>query len=176
MKVKLVEQMQNYVAETSVGASALRNQGGSGLVEASRKFFKNLDLSTIPTDQATFNKWLDGKSAKLLNQFPGGARNFGAARKALNLFLRSAAYNVFLNRAYKLDKVLPLLEVPLDSYTANHLKSQKISLPTRWAGLKSVSDVEHGTYQLAALELAKRWRVHRVHLDVFFFREEVGAP
>ena len=83
MKAKLVEQMQKYVAETSVGASALRNQGGSGLVEASRKFFKNLDLSSIPTDQATFNKWLDGKSAKLLNQFPGGARNFGAARKAL---------------------------------------------------------------------------------------------
>ncbi len=111
MKAKFVQQMQSYVAETSVGASALRNQGGSGLVQTSREFFKKLNLSSIPKSRTAFNEWLNTQTGKLAKEFPKGARNFGAARKALNLFLRSAAYNVVLNRAHNLDKILPLLEV-----------------------------------------------------------------
>ncbi|MBI4023425.1 MAG: hypothetical protein HY360_00490 [Verrucomicrobia bacterium] len=175
MKAKLIQQMQSYVAETSVGASALRNQGGSGLIETARTFLKNLDLSVIPTDQADFNEWLDKETVKLRNKFPNGARHFGAARKALNLFLRSAAYNVVLNRAHNLDKVLPLLEVPLDSYTAKHLKIHDPDLSMRGFKLKSVRRADYRKYQKAATALATRWKVHRVDLDVFFYREEVDA-
>jgi hypothetical protein len=172
MKAKLVKQMQNYVAETCVGASALRNQGGSGLVSKARKYFKPLDLSKIPTKKVRFRSWLKRRTEKLRCKFPSGARKFGTARKALNLFLRSAAYNVVLNRAYRLDGLLPLLEVPLDSYVAKHLKTHHPSLPTKWVGLKFVTRTNHDKYQLAALALAKRWQIHRVDLDVFFYREE----
>jgi hypothetical protein len=175
MKAKLVKQMQNYVAETSVGASALRNQGGSGLVSKARKYFKTLDLSKIPTKKVRFDSWLKRRTEKLRCKFPSGARKFGTARKALNLFLRSATYNVVLNGAYRLDRLLPVLEVPLDSYVANHLKTRVTSLPDTWVGLKFVSRNKHGEYQNAAGSLAKSWGVHRVDLDVFFYREEAGA-
>jgi hypothetical protein len=175
MKVNLVQQMQSYVAEACLGASALRNQGGSGLVRAARKYFKTLDLSAIPSYGRQFNSWLDQHTDELQSEFPHGAKNFGAARKALNLFLRSAAYNKALNCAHRLDRLLPLLEVPLDSYVAEHLKSHEPSLPNKWERLKFLSKNEHREYQAAARKLAKSWQVHRVDLDVFFYREEVGV-
>jgi hypothetical protein len=175
MKAKLVQQMQNYVAETCVGASAMRNQGGSGLVQAARKYFKTIDLASIPTDESRITDWLENHTDALLLKFPVGARKFGSARKALNLFVRSAAYNRCLNQAFQLDAMLPLLEVPLDSYAAKHLLRHNCAIASKWVGLKFVTRAEHGKYQLAALDLAKRWQVHRVDLDVFFFREEADA-
>lgn len=175
MKVKLVQQMQSYVAETCVGASAIRNQGGSGLIQAARDYFKTVNLSSIPTNETQFVLWLDKHTNTILLKFPAGARKFGTARKALNLFLRSATYNCCLNRAFHLDSVLPLLEVPLDRYAAKHLLKYDFTIATKWVGLKSVSRSDHGKYQRAALDLAKKWKIYRVDLDVFFYREEVLA-
>jgi hypothetical protein len=175
MKVVLVKQMQSFVAETCVGASAIRNQGGSGLVQATREYFKALNLATIPTDARSNGSWLVKYTDALLLKFPVGARKFGTARKALNLFLRSAAYNCCLNRAFHLDSILPLLEVPLDSYTAKHLLAHDPAIATKWVGLNNVTGADHAKYQLAALDLANRWHVNRVDLDVYFYREEAGA-
>ena len=174
MKAKLVQQMQSYVAETCVGASAIRNQGGSGLVQAAREYFKTVGLASIPTKESRLSPWLEAHTNALLRKFPAGARKFGTARKALNLFLRSAAYNCCLNRAFELDSVLPVLEVPLDSYAAKHLLKHDAAIAKKWVGLKFVTRVAHGKYQSAALDLAKRWQVNRVDLDVFFYREEAG--
>lgn len=171
VKTKLVAQMQSYVAETCIGSSALRNQGGSGLIAASREFFKSIDFVQIPSTQDEFDKWLGEKTRELLLNFPVACRPFGAARKALNLFLRSAAYNIVLNRASDLDRLLPLLELPLDSFAANHLKTLYPSLPKKWIGLKYISSTEHTEYQQAAQKIAARGQVHRVDLDVFFYRE-----
>ena len=175
MKAKLVQQMQSYVAETCVGASAIRNQGGSGLVQGAREYFKTVDLASIPTDESRIGPWLEHHTDALLLKFPVGARKFGTARKALNLFLRSASYNCCLNRAFHLDSVLPLLEVPLDSYAAKHLLTHDPAIATKWVGLKTVTRAEHAKYQLAALALAESWQVLRVDLDVFFYREKAGA-
>lgn len=175
MKSHLDKQMQSYIAETCIGASALRNQGAKNLVKKSRAFFKTLDLASVPRQRAEFEQWLDQKTDDLCAQFPSKARRFGAARKAMNLFLRSAAYNIVLNRTFSLKSLLPLLELPLDSYAAKHLRAHDGSLPGTWLGLKALLPNQNSQYQETARRLARQWRVHRVDLDVFFYREEVHA-
>lgn len=175
MKSKLVQQMQSYVAETCIGASSIRKQGGSGLIQAARDYFRLLDLLAIPKETGRFNTWLDEHTDRLLLTFPDGARNFGAARKALNLFLRSSAYNCCLNKAFGLDAVLALLEVPVDSYAAKHLLHHDPTVAKNWIGLKKVTKDEHCKYQTAARVLATQWGIHRVDLDVFFFRRDAGS-
>ena len=175
MKKSLVRQMQDYVAETCIGASAMRNQGGKGLVKTCRDFFKKLDLSRIPRRQTQFEKWLDFKTYQLRAKFPRRAQKFGTARKALNLFLRSAAYNFLLDRKYSLESLLPMLEVPLDHDVAYNLRTRDQSLPRKWPGLKWITDAQHGEYQRSAGQLANEWRLCRVHLDVFFYRNNEFA-
>lgn len=170
---EIVLQMQCFIAETCIGASSLRGQGASGLIRESRNFFKELDLSSIPTEQSQFTKWLDRKTERLRGKYSANAQNFGAARKALNLFLRDVSYNVILNRAFGLNPVLSLLEVPVDSFTAKHLKKHDPTLPAKWSGLKRVTKEHHKEYQYAASMIAKKWKVNRVDLDIFFFREDV---
>ena len=172
MKAMLVQQMQSYVAETCVGASAIRNQGGSGLIRAARDYFKSINLAALPRSEQMLAPWLDENTEALLSRFPAEARRFGTVRKALNLFVRSAAYNCCLNRAFSLDDLLPWLELPLDSYAAKHLLKHDPKIAPKWVGLKSVTKAEHHKYQAAALRLAQRWEVNRVDLDVFFYREE----
>jgi len=175
MKDKLVHQMQSYVAETCIGASSIRKQGGSGLIQAARDYFKSLDLAAIPKEKGRFNTWLDEHTERLLLNFPDGTRKFGTARKALNLFLRSATYNCCLNQAFRLDAVLAVLEVPVDRYTAKHLLHHDPTIAKKWVGLKTVTKEEHSKYQAVASALATQWEIYRVDLDVFFFRREAGS-
>jgi hypothetical protein len=166
--------MQNFIAEVCIGASALRGQGGSGLIQCCRDFFKRIDFSKIPMEQKEFAVWLETNTEELRATFPKVARNYGAARKALNLFLRDASYNVILNRAYDLDRLLPLLEVPVDSFTANHLHKYEPSIILKkWDSLKRVKDTELKKYQEAAQLLAEKWGINRVDLDAFFYREKL---
>ena len=171
MSKYLAKAMQRFIAETCIGAPALRNQGAPGLVGAARKFFKKMKLASIPKDAGPFAAWLDEQTIVLLDHFPPAARHFGTARKALNLFLRSATYNIVLNREYGLDALLPLLEVPLDSYVARHLRHCVPSLPRRWAGLKRLDAATHRQYQKAAAFIAEWDGGYRVDADVFFFRK-----
>jgi len=175
MRPDLIKQMQRYVAETCVGASAIRNQGGSGLIQAARDYFNSINLASVPRDAHQMNLWLDKHTRALLRRFPEEARFFGTARKALNLFLRSAAYNAQLQQAFRLKQVLPLLEVPVDSYTSAHLLAWGPGIAGRWKGLKQLSEMDHAAYQAFAQTLARRWRIHRVDLDVYFYREEVPS-
>jgi hypothetical protein len=46
---------------------------------------------------------------------PAGAKNWGAARKALNLVLRDILYNQYLQREYGFNRIGKWLELPLDS-------------------------------------------------------------
>ncbi len=172
-KIELANKMQDFIAETCIGASSLRGQGASGLIRESRKHFKSLDLSMIPVSESVFNEWLNRQTDRLLRKFPERAKNHGAARKALNLFLRSACYNVVLSKTHGLNRLLPLLEVPVDSFTADHLRWHDRTLPKKWAGLKWVEKKELSLYQSSASALAKRWSVNRVDLDIFFFREDL---
>ena len=170
-KDEILTAMQSFVAELAVNSSVIRNQGAGGLIATARDFFKKIDLSAIPLDSADFAGWLDSKTADLLAQFPANASYFGTARKALNIFLRDAVYNTALNHAFRLDGPYPLMEAPIDSYAAKHLRALcGNSVPRVWPGLKHLTATEHDQYQQAATGLAQKWGVHPADLDVFFFR------
>lgn len=91
-EVKFIKQVQCKVAVSAVGPSALRGQG-TGVLYSVQKRLKNIDLSSLPTEnQEEFKKWLDQQTDAILRKLPVDNKPWGAARKALNLFLRDVLY------------------------------------------------------------------------------------
>jgi hypothetical protein len=89
--------MQRYIAVTTIGPSALRNQGSKGVIKAAQNHLAVIDLGAFHTkDEQAFLKVLDTETAELREALPKGSRHWGAARKACNLFLRDICYNRFL--------------------------------------------------------------------------------
>jgi hypothetical protein len=78
----------------------------------------------------------------------------------------------FLARShYKLGRIEHLLELPMDQFAADHLKDEPEgqALP-RWKGVIHLTPEASAAYQAAAQQVAKRKSIHRVHLDVFYWR------
>lgn len=168
--------MQNRIAETAVGPSALRNQGAPGVVGVARNFFKELDLGRFAVaSERVFIQRLNAATANLCKRFPRGARNWGAARKALNLFLRDALYNTFLSKHYHLGRLEAWLEIPLDRDVAAGLYSDSHGdrLP-KWIGFKHLKPEVSKIYQQAAKLVAKKQHIERVHLDLTYWRSKAG--
>jgi len=119
-----IETMQRMTAVTAVGPSALRGQG-KGVLKAAQLYLGSINLSEIPTaTPEEYEDWLDTHTDTLLNTLPIRNRPWGAARKALNLFMRDALYNQYLNDHYGIRKIETWLEVPLDSAVAKGLKKR----------------------------------------------------
>jgi hypothetical protein len=172
MKRQLVEQVRNRVAQTAVGPSALRNQGGRYVVQRAREFLRRIDLSRINVNtEAEFRRRLDKLTEALRSSLPQGARNWGTARKALNLFLRDAAYSFYLREHYDLARLEPWLEVPLDSLTAAGIsRSHKGSAVPPWPGVKHLTPQVSDAYQEAASQIGESAGTYRVHLDLSWWR------
>src|SRR6266487_3891036 len=95
MKPDLIDRVRYRVAQTAVGPSALRNQGGPNVVQRARRFLGRIDLNTFNVRaEARFRAQLDESTAELQSYLPQGARNWGTARKALSLFLRDASLTI----------------------------------------------------------------------------------
>jgi hypothetical protein len=172
IRSELTDRTKRHVAQLAANGSSLRNQGAPGVVEAARGFLEALDLSTFVTaGPAGFADLLDTTTAALRAWFPKGARNWGAARKVLNLFLRDCLYNIYLAKAHGLLRLRPLLEVPLDSQVADGLRATSLGrvLP-RWPGLKRVTQAQNSEYQQAAAAIAKSLGVARVDVDLWYWR------
>ncbi|MCH7914904.1 MAG: hypothetical protein IH856_18035 [Deltaproteobacteria bacterium] len=160
--------MQRYIAVTTVGPSALRNQGRPGVIETARRFLSALDIRTLAVnDEKSFLAVLDTTTAKLRQRLPLDSQHWGAARKALNLFLREICYNRFLSHRYSLALLEPWMEIPLDSLVAAALKSHvgRGGLPN-WAGLKGLTPPVSLRFQHAAKDWADAEVISRVHLDM----------
>src|SRR5262249_39672812 len=160
------------LAEIAVGPSALRKQGAPGVIAAARAFLKCLDLrSFVRPEGSAFLSELDAATVSLQEILPTGARHWGAARKALNLFLRDALYCADLATHYRLEVIRGWLEVPLDRHVALGLRRYpKLSggLP-RWAGIKHLTQQASGEYQEVACAVAQEEGMARVDLDVIFW-------
>ena len=176
MKKAFMDIVQERVAEVAIGASTLRNIGASGVVEAAREFLKQLDLEKfVVKHEAVFRKRLDEETQALQKRFPSEAKHWGAARKAINIFLRDALYNRYLCQHFKLQQIDRFLEIPLDGYTAKGLKdkveehTKKHSL--RWPGLKGLNKSLNNRYQDIAEAIAKEHRTSRVHYDMILWLE-----
>jgi hypothetical protein len=166
--------MQRSVAVTAIGPSSLRNQGASGVIDAARNFLAILDLRAFQDGNiSNFLSQLDKITNKLLLALPKKAQNWGAARKAVNLFLRDALYNQYLANEFNLQKTEPWLEIPLDGAVARGLKKlgTRAELPV-WPGLKRLSPETSGEFQVFAKGVAKSRGLARVHLDIYLWLEE----
>ena len=164
--------VQQMVAVTAVGPSALRGQG-KGVLKASQEFLAAVSLARIPKSSATrLRQWLDRQTESLLDQLPINGRPWGAARKAINLFLRDTLYNQYLSRRFGVGMIEPWLEVPLDSAVARGLKARagRGTLP-HWPGLKNLVPVVSEEFQRFASDYARTVGIARVHLDMYLWLE-----
>ena len=134
---KFIDKIHARIAITAVGGSALRNQGVSGIVDASRDYFSNaLPLAEFfdsLKQQDSFRSFLNRHTTELVARFnepKNGNKDqlWGAARKWLNLFFRDLVYNKFIAEEYGLssdfhilNRQIEYLEVPLDSFVGNEI-------------------------------------------------------
>jgi hypothetical protein len=168
MTDEFLRAVQQKVAVGSIGPSVLRGQGAPGVAAAAQSYFRTLSLERFAVaDQKRFRRALDASTDQLRLRFPKGTQRWGAARKALNIFLRESFYNTYLAREFGLERAERHFEIPLDSYVAKGLRELDTtrSLP-RWPLLKGLRPDTSDAYQGAAICVADTRGIARVHLDV----------
>lgn len=166
---RFLKMIQHRTARVAVGASATRGQGAKGIVAAAREFMGDLPLAPFGTsDQMAYARQLDAATLGLKDFLPWGAKTWGLSRKLLNIFLRDCFYTTYLARAYNLKAAERFMEIPLDSITAKGIREKDRALP-RWTGVKYLDQAVSAAYQAAALMLAEKRGMARVHLDADFW-------
>lgn len=176
-KIRLI---QTRVANVSIGSSTLRNQGASGVAKIARTYLAEIDMGQFDgIDCNKFNTLLQKHTKFLKDKFPKGARNWGTARKALNVFFYEACRDVSLSKKYNLIKLIPFLEVPLDSKVSQGLRKaereetnmKKSNLP-KWPGIAKLKKKDSHQYQEFASKYANSIGLERIELDLIFWRKE----
>ncbi len=172
MKEEFTRALLRRMASTSVGPSTARGMGPKGTISAARNYLANINIKSFnKRTEKKFIESLNKETQSFLEQLPNGAKNWGAARKFINIFLRGIIYNRFLCEKYNLYHIEPWLELPLDSHVADGLRLEpggKI-LP-RWETVIGLYDKTSQQYQKFASEVAERKGVNRVHLDLIYWR------
>jgi len=165
---EFIRDLQRFTALSAVNVTALRRQG-VGVIGRIQDYLAKLDLSGLSAlhDEDGFGLWLQNTTQGMVSSKGGPEIRWGAARKALNLFLRDALYSKYLSRQYVLEHVEKWLEVPLDSVVAQYLKREagRGQLPV-WNGLRHLRPEESEQFQRYASRLARQRGLARVHLDV----------
>ena len=144
------------------------------MIAAAQDFLARLDLTRFGTDsEADFRQELNRVTLKLQREFPGKGKNWGAARKVLNIFLHNAFYNHYLRRHYRLAASEKYYEVPLDSAVTKGLRwrAPRGHLPA-WRGLKHLTLQENHEFQKFASSVAASLGTSRVHLDAVLWPEQ----
>ena len=171
---EFLKKIQNRLASGVTSSSALRNQGAPGVVQAAREFLSCLDLKPlgkVPTGRYT--KTLDTWTERLRRKLPRGAKNWGTARKALNIFLVEVFFNRFLGPKYRMDRLKDALETPLDSQARDEIRrfarKRGLSLPD-FRTIRGLTDQVSREYQEAASRMAAENRIPRACLDLIVWR------
>ena len=94
----------------------------------------------------------------------------------MNIFLRDAAYTVYLLDAFALERAEPYLEVPLDSVTAGCLIEESAAALPAWCGVKNVTPEYNRLFQREAALIATALGANRVHLDAHWWSVSRDAP
>ena len=166
----LLRAIQSRVARMAVGPSTVRGRP-EGTAESARRFLRHVPLRRFAvSENRRFTSELDRTTRELLSALPAGARQWGLARKVLNIYLRDCAYSAHLRGAFRLGLAERYCELPLDSITAAQLLKVSGGMPLpRWRGIGALVPDVSAQYQAAATKIARRLRVRRVHLDVFWW-------
>jgi hypothetical protein len=168
----LVELIRHHNAIDAIGPSAARQLVRKGDIQYVRDFLDKLDIKEFAQPRK-FSSSLDRATKVLAKRLPKG--RWGAARKFLNLYLRRITYNFYLRRAYKLDRIEPLLELPMDKFAAKGLKRDYEGRLPRWKGVSHLTPEANASYQEAAKHIAKASSICRVHLDMKYWRAKPNA-
>jgi len=166
---RFIIDLKRFTAVTAVTVQALRRQG-PGVIGSIQKHLETLNLYKVGSlkDEDSFVRWLDRQTDELKTKHKV---KWGAARKALNLFLRACLYDRYLSVAFKLDRLEPWLEIPLDQVIAGQLRERtkkekgNCSLPP-WSGLSGLDHERSKQFQDFAKQSAAPQELSRVHLDV----------
>lgn len=158
---------------TAITPSAMRNQG-KGTMKKAQAFAAAMEIERFArvTDAKSFQQELE-QQTQLLADLLGKPRNWGAARKALNIYLCEAFYHRVLFAEYNLGHIGPFLEVVLDSRVAGELASAArncgINLTT-FPYIKDLTPEISREYQEFASSFAKQSGfVLRVELEIRYW-------
>jgi len=177
------KKLHRRIAQLAVGASAIRNQGGSGLIETCRNYFESKidinDFFTVLIKKDKYLEFLDFHTDEIVKLFPDGAKSWGAARKGLNLFFRDICYNTYFAHKFQLpidfkenNEKLKYMEVPLDKDVATRLVKEFPEELPKWNSIKNLTKVDSEKYQKKAEDLAQKKEIAKVHLDLIFWRDK----
>lgn len=168
------KEIQTYVVNAGIDMSVLRG-APAGTKRAAHKFLFALDLAEF-TDPASFRRVLDTKTEALTRLFPATGRFWGRARKCMNIFLRNATYSHYLRERYGLGNLESILEMPLDSNVAKGLtcdaKKYHLSTPPKWDAIIRLTPKINDSWQAIASEVTQQKNIHRVHLDLRYWRAQ----
>lgn len=182
-KTQFEKKLYRRIAQVSIGASAIRNQGGAGLIEILRNYFEHeINPSTffkVLPKKKPYKDYLDYHTNEILKRFPNGAKSWGGARKGLNLFLRDLVYNGYFANKYNvpteysdLNLFLKYLEVPLDKEVALGIIQDSENVIPRWTNIKNLLPKISELYQQEAQIIANQKGTARVNLDLIYWRAE----
>ncbi|MGA3983485.1 hypothetical protein ACI2TD_17895 [Ralstonia nicotianae] len=170
--------IQARMANSAIGPSTIRGMAPSGTIKYVRGFLAAYDLAQLMRwTQGTYIDQLDEVTDALLDHVQAEvekrpALEWGGCRKCVNIFLRNAMYNRYLAEAYRLDRLEPWMEVPLDSHVAAGLQNERIQNTPRWHTVIGLTKDESEVWQGIASIVAGKKGIHRVHLDVHYWRRK----
>lgn len=174
MNQEFISILQQKTGQLAIGRSTLRNQGAPGVVGRARLFLQQVDLAELGSVSSSqqYLQFLEDKTTGLSESFPEGAKgNWGAARKALNIFIRDCLYNTYLSKVYSIERLREWLEIPLDGDVARNLYAvHKLSLP-KWPNIRRLTPEVSAVYQQSAAAEARKLGIARVDLDIFYWRD-----
>jgi len=173
MMVITLYHFQKRIADISIGNTTLRKQG-KGATKVAIDYLKKLPLNKLSNiNEGEFVRLLDEFTTSLQTKIPNNS--WGAARKAINIFLFQASCDLHLVQEYQLDKIIPYLELPLDNPNAERLKKEakKEGIKLKWKNIKGLTPEENKELQKYALKYAKeKHNCERCYLDLIFWRSE----
>lgn len=137
-EISLLTAIRFFAVADAIGVTSLRGQPEKTR-GAVLEFLRDIDLSDVPRSAPAFTCWLNDRTEclrqriwrrvsrerrdKLKDKCPDPSMPmWGVARKSLNLFLRCCLYNHYLRSKHHLERIEPLLEVPLDSVVGKGLR------------------------------------------------------
>lgn len=167
----LVSAILSRAARGAVAPSTVRGLRTKGVVEDARRALREVDIRPLATaNTKRFALALDTATERVRKGLPRGAQHWGVARKVLNIFLRDVLYTRYLCDEFSMQRAEWLLEVPLDSITAKHIKQSagRGRLPA-WPGVKNVTPELSRRFQKAAAVEAADRGFARVHLDALWW-------
>ncbi len=180
-----IDVLLRRIFQTVVGTSAARSMG-AGIIKNVRIYWSQHQSELIQKlskidNNIQFKNLLDETTQNLCDNFTVNAVNgsrWGCARKFINLLFRELLYNFYTNSHLKFNRFEEWLEVPLDSHVAKGIQedSEKLGLVHRvnlpkWDAIIRLTPEDNEKYQSMAIHIAKKRKVKRVHLDVFYWRD-----